>query len=389
MILKRLPEDFKVTEIPKIKEDKNGNFSVYLLKKKNIDTLIALQIIKRRFRLKNVDAAGLKDKHSESEQYISIPGKNGEKYNLNERNFKLEFKFYSSEPLHLGYLKGNRFEITARKIQPSYIRILEKRVSLIKNGMPNYYGEQRFGSYSNKEGFLGKALIKKDYEKALKIYLTQFIRSESRSKKDLKKFVDSNWRSWDDVLKYIKRNKIKNSLFEKIIIHLKKAKNDFYGGVKIIPERYLRLYIEAYQSFIWNEITRKIIEIMAEKKFSLSYIAGSFIFYEEMKEENFKLLKAGSFNFKETKAQKELRGLIEKTKKEVIFNEGIRESDLVKPFFNAGVLRKRKLLLFPKDFSVLDEKDDELYKNFKKAKLRFTLPSGSYATMVTRLLFKH
>ncbi len=389
MILKRLPEDFKVTEIPKIKEDENGKFSVYLLKKKNIDTLGAIQIIKRRFSLKHVEVAGLKDKHSESEQYVSIPGRNGVKYNVKERNFKLEFKFYSNEPLHIGFLEGNKFEIVVRKIQASYIKILEKRSSLIERGIPNYYGEQRFGSYSSKSGFLGKALIKKEHEKALKIYLTHFIRSENKDKKELKKFVESNWKSWDDILKYLKRNKIKNSLVEKIIRHLKKSNNDFYSAVKIIPERYLRLYIEAYQSFIWNEITRRIIEKIADKKFSLSYIAGILFFYDEINEENLNLLNGASFNFKEIKAKKELRDFIEKTKKEVFMNESINEKILVRPFFNAGVLRKRKILIFPKEFSVVDVSDDELYRGFKKARLRFNLPSGSYATMVTRLLFKH
>ena len=52
MILKRLPEDFKVVEIPQIKEDKKGNYSIYELKKKSMDTLGAIQIIQKKFFVK-------------------------------------------------------------------------------------------------------------------------------------------------------------------------------------------------------------------------------------------------------------------------------------------------------------------------------------------------
>ena len=266
---------------------------------------------------------------------------------------------------------------------------LYERVPLLEKGVTNYFGEQRFGSYSGKKGFIGKALITEDYEEALKIYFTHYIKSENTSKKDLKQYIDKNWLKWNNVIEYIKKHPGKNDLMGKLIMYLKNSDNDYFGAVKLLPQRHIRLYIEAYYSFLWNEVTRRVIEKIAEKKFSLSYIAGMLMFYEKVNERDFMHLKWASFNFRKIDAKSQMKLLIKEAFFDVFKQEGITQELLKKTFFNIGMLKRRNLVLFPKDFKVVSEADDELYPRFKKVVLTFSLPPGSYATMVTRILFKH
>lgn len=391
MILKRLPEDFKVTEITKLKESPNGTHSVYLLTKNGIDTFGAIEAIKRKFRLtdKHIGVAGLKDRHAYTTQYISIFGRRGKMFDLKERSFELQFKFFANKKLRIGYLRGNKFEITVRKIHPSYIKYLDQRAMLINNGVPNYYGEQRFGSYSSKKGFIGKAIISRKYEDALKIYLTNYIKSESNKIKKMKTFFEQHWGDFGSCLKYLKTSNIRSSIKLRILQHLNYNCNDFRKVLDFIPKRELRLYIEAYQSRLWNDITRELVSKFASKTFSLTYNAGLYLFYDKIAQERLELLKNSAFNFEEVEAPNEVKMIILNLIKDLLKKEGINVNYFQNEISSIGILKLRKVVLIPKNFSISKPEKDELYMNFMKVKIKFDLPSGCYATIITRQLFKH
>jgi len=56
-----------------------------------------------------------------------------------------DFK-YSSTPIRLGDLKGNKFTITLREVETEIKNLEELMKSLKENGFINYYGMQRFGT---------------------------------------------------------------------------------------------------------------------------------------------------------------------------------------------------------------------------------------------------
>jgi|SRR3989344_276106 len=389
MIIKRFPEDFKVEEVTKVKEDSNGNYSVYLLTKNGIDTLGAVNIIKKKFRLndKQIGVAGLKDKHAFTTQYISIEGRQGNKFDFQERSLSLKFVHYTKEPILVGLLSGNKFEITVRQIRDSYVQKLQERSKLIGYGVPNYYGEQRFGSYSGKKGFIGKYLIMGDNEKALRIYFTHYIKSENQRIKDMKRFIDENWGEWKKCIEYILSKKIKSSVKIRILRQLAKTK-DFNESVLLIPNKETRLYVEAYQSYIWNEITRRVIEFYGNKTFTLSYNAGIYSFYDRIKDSSVDLLYETKFNLKDIEAPEQVYEIINRLKKDILKKEGISENLINKKISSSGSLKLRNIIIFPKRFSLSNITKDEAYNGYLKVKLRFELPPGCYATMVTRVLFK-
>ena len=390
MILKRMPEDFKVTELPKVTEDSRGAYSVYKLTKKGIDTYGALFVLRRRFHLNpgQIGVAGLKDKHALTVQYISIHGRQGPALNVQEPSFTLEFLFYAKKPIHAGYLKGNAFEITVRNIEPEYLPTLRQRIALVEKGVPNYYGEQRFGSHSGSSAFIGRALMKTAYEDAVKIYLTASTDGESAAKRHVKNFLAEHWGLWDECLTFVKQCGQERTVPERLLTHLKRSNNDFSGAVRFIPQSYVRLYLEAYQSYIWNETTKRVIQRVCRNTFVLPYRAGEFVFYEELDDATLHDLKIASFSFIEIDATTHFSTLIREALTEVIEKERISLMALNRPLFNAGNLKMRKLLLFPRDFLVSEPLDDELYPRHKKTTISFSLPKGTYATMITRLLFK-
>ena len=112
------------------------------------------------------------------------------------------------------------------------------------------------------------------------------------------------------------------------------------------------------------------------------------MFYEEIGDATLHDLKIASFSFTEIDAPSSLSTLIRQALTEVIESEGVTLASLNRPLFNAGTLRMRKTLLFPRDFFVSEPLDDELYPHHKKTNISFSLPKGTYATMITRLLFK-
>src|SRR3989338_10267783 len=72
--LKQVPEDFIVKEVSTIKIEDNGKYSYFILKKKNYNTLNAIQAVANKLgiNIKNIGFAGNKDKNAVTEQAISI-----------------------------------------------------------------------------------------------------------------------------------------------------------------------------------------------------------------------------------------------------------------------------------------------------------------------------
>ena len=67
--IKQLPEDFIVKEISHVNPQLNGQYAYFILKKTNLTTIDALQILSNKFKipLKNFGFAGNKDKKAVTE----------------------------------------------------------------------------------------------------------------------------------------------------------------------------------------------------------------------------------------------------------------------------------------------------------------------------------
>ena len=141
-------EDFIVDEIP-LHFKGNGNFAIVHVKKVEMTTwdMIAAFAQFLNINAEKIGYAGLKDKHATTTQYISIEAK----YEKQLKKFKHpQIKIlkvtHHTHSIRMGDLAGNRFSINlfgVSQIEAGQIEKLARKSE--KNGLPNYFGYQRFG----------------------------------------------------------------------------------------------------------------------------------------------------------------------------------------------------------------------------------------------------
>ena len=160
---KQSPRDFVVEEIPLYEFSGEGEHLILQVRKKNLSTNEMVGQIARYLGIKNreIGYAGLKDKHAMTLQYISIHKKYEEALeNFNFDGIKIVSKTYHNNKIRIGHLKGNRFYIKIKKVNPtSAAKIDEALKNIDKFGIPNFFGYQRFGNDGDNH-ILGEKLAK-------------------------------------------------------------------------------------------------------------------------------------------------------------------------------------------------------------------------------------
>ncbi|PAF41837.1 tRNA pseudouridine(13) synthase TruD [Helicobacter sp. 11S03491-1] len=151
------PRDFMVRELPLYPFSNKGEHHILNIRKKGLSTLEMIKIFSNILGCKASDIgyAGLKDKSATTSQYISIHKKFTQSLDsklslLEERNIKIITSTYHDNKLKTGHLKGNNFFIRLKKITPSaFIKMDCILQTILQNGLPNYFGYQRFGKDGN------------------------------------------------------------------------------------------------------------------------------------------------------------------------------------------------------------------------------------------------
>jgi len=144
------PRDFTVEEIPLYAFTGEGEHLVLKVRKKELTTWEMLDIISGHIGIKRRDMgyAGLKDKHAMTIQYISLPAKLEDRLaTFTHEKIKILETTRHNNKIRVGHLKGNRFTIRLKKVLGVQRDKLDSVLKWIKaNGIPNYFGNQRFGT---------------------------------------------------------------------------------------------------------------------------------------------------------------------------------------------------------------------------------------------------
>jgi len=151
--------------------------------------------------------------------------------------------------LRLGHLAANRFAIKIRdvhatdvlKVKP-VIRTLEQR------GMPNYFGEQRFGRRGNNDQ-LGQALVRGDYPMLLKHLLgTPNPEIDDNHTIKARKAFDAG-----DYAASMKAWPRRSGMERRILARLIKTRKPG-AAVRAVDQSLRRLWVSALQSKLFNEV---------------------------------------------------------------------------------------------------------------------------------------
>jgi len=148
--LKHLNEDFVVTELP-LQPPSGAGEHVWLdVEKNGANTAFVAQQLAAAAGVKEWDVgyAGLKDRHAITRQWFSIYFPKGETPDLTALQHP-EFKVLSQsrhvKKLRPGDLRGNRFRIVLRDVVGDRAAIEANLKAVAAQGVPNYFGAQRFG----------------------------------------------------------------------------------------------------------------------------------------------------------------------------------------------------------------------------------------------------
>lgn len=410
MKIKVQPDDFYVEEVINLSFSKTGQYSIYKLEKRFWDTFDLLDYLSRKYKLKNIGRAGIKDRYSHSVQYLSVKGVKEKE--IKEDNFKLDFIGKSDSAITLNNLVKNKFTIVIRDMNEKETEYIQNNVqSLTKFGFPNYYDEQRMGSARAKQGFIAEKLILKHYNGALKLYMaTPSSFDDSRTRK-LKKYLLANWGNWEACLKspYEPRTNFQESIEQsksksisskqsyKLVrgelgqyrypsLYLAEHPKDFKGAIKTIRRDLLEMFINAYQAFLWNEALKRFLEMEKVETFKRKYRYGDLYFYNELTQDKLSyfqktLMPAVSYKtqFKDDKIKEAVEQVLSLENKSLQdFKIDLNMKGLFfKPY-------ERKAIVIPEDFTISDATNDELYPKKQKLTLSFALPKGSYATILLK-----
>lgn len=373
MKIRQVPEDFFVEEIPNLKLVPDGEYKIYRLKKRDLDTLYCLnQITKSKGILRqDIGFAGLKDRHAVTIQYITVP----KKYDITFKNEKLQIHLVGTveKPLLLGEMEKNHFKIIVRDIKPKEVRVFTQKHRLIR--APNYYDSQRFGGIQYNQAhtqpkFIYRHIIKNNYYEVMRLYLTQYSSSDTR---DIHKDKKNIKRVWPEV----KKAKVESAEF-KTIIKKYLSTNNWQEAYEKIDKDQRKFFKSAYLSYLWNECIKELIQRQVKnkdlkfKRYAAGQLYYSKIYPKDLPKTFHTIGKTTNY----TDLEKEI---IQK----ILEKEELKIED-----FQDMESQERAVLIHPENFNVTHILTDELNSSEKhpkqKVTLNFDLPSGSYATIILK-----
>ncbi len=154
-IIRSTADDFQVEEDLGFEPDGEGEHVMLHLRKRETNTLWLAGQIARLAGVpkRDVSYAGMKDRHAVTSQWFSVrlAGQPEPDWQaLESAQIELLRAARHGRKLRIGALQGNRFRLLIRELDADASG-LEKRLQQIQaEGMPNYFGEQRFGhGYGN------------------------------------------------------------------------------------------------------------------------------------------------------------------------------------------------------------------------------------------------
>jgi tRNA pseudouridine13 synthase len=147
--IKELPEDFEVEEIPAYEPSGQGEYLYLWVEKRALGAEYFLRQVARLLELSvaEVGSAGLKDRHAVTRQMLSVPARAAERLDrLAVDGIRLLKVSRHGNKLKPGHLHGNRFRVLVRGADPQAAEKLGPLLDRLRGqGVPNFYGPQRFG----------------------------------------------------------------------------------------------------------------------------------------------------------------------------------------------------------------------------------------------------
>jgi len=233
-----------------------GRYLICVLVKRRWDTFLAVREVAERLRIsqKRIRFAGIKDTKALTAQHISLQNVSPHKVlDVQIKDIKLYPQRFSRERMYSQLIQGNRFHITVRGIdQP--VPVIEERTKNVQDeiesisGVPNFFGHQRFGTIRPNTHQVGKHLTRGDTERAALVFLAEPSIHEHPEAREARQQLQDTMDFQEALERFPKFLRYERFMLR----HLAKYPNDFVGAFRELPRRLRKLFVQAYQSYLFN-----------------------------------------------------------------------------------------------------------------------------------------
>lgn len=250
--IKVSPEEFRVEELlnPKVPRPlKSGKYQMLKLIKRGIDTIHACKLIERKNGVR-VRYFGMKDSRSVSIQYVLTDRlvEDGEVF----EGIRLEHVGYLDKPLGRDALFANRFTVKVRDADPD---ALDRAGGLRDVKLLNFFGYQRFGSRRPVTHLVGREMVRRRFRKAVETLLCFTTDYESKKAREVRALCKNS--RYKEALELMPRSL---DVERKAVSALLEGK-DHLGTLRVVPVKVRRLFVQAYQSYIFNLTLSRALEL--------------------------------------------------------------------------------------------------------------------------------
>lgn len=381
MRLKSAPEDFTVREATSLRIRRDpAPYRVYMLEKTGWNTADALARVAkaRRLSYSRIGYGGKKDRHAHTFQYITGPS--APDLACEEKGYRVRFLGYSTEPMSPDKITANHFELTLRDLAPGEAAALARAANdpaLKERGVPNYFDDQRFGNLDRERGFIAERMLLGRWEEALDLALTAIHPEENREAKERKRAIRQAWGDWA-ACAALARTAFEQRSFE----ILRQRPEAFREALATAPAETASMWVSTYQSFLWNAVLRRWIEARGWGGPEVAGVAGPYRFLAAGAPPAEAIIpvpgRGMRFPIPETGE------LLEEVLRERRLRPAVLEAELL-----PGLAMRafpRPALMRPTGVWAEGSEPDDRYLGKLKLRLRFSLPRGSYATMLIKAM---
>jgi tRNA pseudouridine13 synthase len=243
-------------------------FAAYTLEKTSLATPDAVGMIARELRVPRtaVSAAGLKDRHAQTRQTITVDTaaiRGMPPLRVEGLNWTISGLGFVPRAADSTIIEANRFTLVVRSLDKRAHDEMLRRAAVLDSGagellVVNYFGDQRFGSNRHGQGWAGRALIDGDFETALRLAIGTPARKDSGPTRALSRALAQHWGDWNTALAAFGR------MPERAAIERLARGGSFKDAFTALPKFTQEICVESYQSYLWNAIVRELSDALAE-----------------------------------------------------------------------------------------------------------------------------
>lgn len=379
--IKETPEDFEVEEIPLYLPCGEGEHLYLSVEKRGLTTFELIDRLAQALQAKKQDMgyAGLKDARATTRQTISVPGVRPEQaLALEMEGIRILSADLHRNKLRTGHLAGNRFKIRIRNTASGALPLAEEILHILQmTGVPNFFGEQRYGILENSH-IIGGAILREDFAEAVRQIIGEPERIEN-----------PRWRRAAELFAAGQINEAMEILPEPMRTerHLLRdmEKTSAKKAVLRMPHKLLRLYLSAFQSSLFDRIVAmrlKTLDTLWPGDLAYKHENGACFMVvdpslEQPRADRLEISPSGPLYGYKVKLATGQAGILEESllAKEKLAHEHFR---IGKGLALEGA---RRPLRVPLAEARVERVDNDLL-------LSFALPKGSYATSVLREIIK-